>query len=267
MKQLPLNYPPLWIERRLGRPHVAFSGRFSWRVLPFIAFKLGFGVSYLPEVKVFDVDKDGEMVTIERSSEQIYRNLTRFMRSVRATKSLQIRNSTEALDYSSVGTLRNIVRMSFFGPIANTIDVSKCHKLESLMANDRSASKIIGLSDLKRLQEIHVKNITQEWLAKFPNSLKILYLSGSLPKALTLKRFTNLDVVAFENMRTLAFETFKNEPSNASHLVISNVKNITGLEKIGESFPKTDVITVKGDSALWLAELKQECKGKIRIIV
>jgi hypothetical protein len=188
------------------------------------------------------------------------------MRSVRATRSLEIRNSSEALDYSSVGTLRNLVRISFFGPIANTIDFAKCHKLESLVANDRSASKIIGLSDLKRLQEIHVKNITQQWLNTFPNSLKILYLSGSLPKALSFEGFRNLDVIAFENMRTLTFETFNDESSHASHLVISNVKNVTGLDSIRKSFPKTEVITVNGNSDLWLEKLKQESKGKIRII-
>ena len=266
MRELPLNLAPLWIERRLGRMHVAFSGRFSWQAIPFIAVKLGFGISYLPEVTVFANDKDGEMVTLQRSPEEINRNLTRFMRSVRATKSLEIRNSTEALDYSSVGNLRSLVRLSFFGPISNAIDLSKCYKLEALVANHRSASKINGLSDLKRLKEIHVKNIDQKWLDKFPNSLTILYISGSLPKALNFERPKNLDVVAFENVRTLAFETFSIETSQASHLIISEVKYITGIENLKKSFPKTKVIKVKGDSGLWLSKLMQESDGNIEVI-
>lgn len=266
MKQLSLNYPPIWIERRLSRTHIAFSGRFRWRVIPFIAVKLGFGISYLPEVQVSIVGQNEEIYLRARSDEQVNEHLLTFLRSVKSTRSLEIRNSISALDYSSVSTFRKISRLSIFGPISKPIDLSSCHKLEALVIKHRSASKIYGLSDLNFLKEIHIQHMTRGWLTQVPNSLEVIYLSGSLPQELDLSRLGKLGSIVFQKMRLLTFESFSFHPANAKHLVIEDVRDVTGLGGISKAFPKLEVVSVKGDSELWLAKLKQSSMGKFEVL-
>jgi len=266
MRQLALNYPPIWIERRLSRQHLAFSGRFRWKILPYIAVKLGFGISYLPEVQVSMSGKDGEIIARARSDEEIEENLLTFLRSARSAKSLEIRNSITALDYSAVSLFRKISRLSIFGPISKPIDLSACHQLEALVVNHRSASKIRGLSNLVRLKEIHVRQVTLDWLAQVPDSLQTLYLSGSLPQSIDLARLEKLETIVLRKMNLLTFESFSFASSSAPYLVIDDVKDVAGLDCLSKSFPKLQVVSVKGNSAPWLEKLKQSSGGKFEII-
>jgi hypothetical protein len=227
-----------WIENKFGSRHIAFSARHRFGILPELAVRLGFGISYLSSMArwVESENKITEIWLIPTSQAQ--RDLERFLRKIRKVKSLEIRNSQAPLDYTHITQLKNLRHLSIQGKIVKDIDLSELSRLVSLSGSNSSICHLNGLEKLKHLSSVQSYDVKSGWVKSLPIGLKSLTLYGKFPVNLDISKFSQLNRLNFARSRQIDF-TSLNSPSNFVKILgIRDIKAIKGIEFIPILFPK-----------------------------
>ena len=261
-----LKRKTFWFERRLNSLHAAFTGEFSAKLFPKIAILFGLGISYLPSMAKWNSigNKIESIWLIPREEAQL--KLELFLTQVRRTKSLEIRNGQAPLDYSDVGGFVRLKNLSIEGQIEAKIDLSKCSKLMSLSSNSASVKFITGISGLKNLKIMHLKNVSSSWLITLPKSIEKLFLYGVMPTTFNLASSPRLKLICLANSKKLDLRMFTGTSESVSTIILANTVEISNINDLAERFPNLRKIRVSNITPRLEQEIERNCLKQCQIV-
>lgn len=232
----------IWLEWRLGRLHVAFSGRYSWSFIPKLAAFLGFGISYIASMARWS-EHGGRVHSIHLITEkEAQHQLDSFLQSIMKVRFLEIRNSQASLDYGAISNFTRLRGVTFHCLIAGDLDLSSCTKLSRLSSDHSTIARIKGLSELKNLKTIHATEVKNDWLQDVPNNLENLHLFGRIPKKLELGQFSSLALLNLSDLNNVDFSNFVGMQTSLRTLSLKNIRNLKSLELLPVVFPNLDLV-------------------------
>lgn len=249
------------IEDRFGISHVVFSGRKRNGFFPALAVKLGFGISFMSAMARW-VERDGKIYDISLiPSFQAQREVDIFIKKVRKARSLELRNTQVAMDYSAVANLVNLEYLGVQGEIAKEVDLSKLSNLKRLVGSHSTISNLKGLSQLPNLKVVLVYHASSKWVNSLPKNLYYLSLKGRIAKGFDLTNFEELIFLEFAEASQLDFTSLVGGSDSVKVLGLQDIKVIKGIERIPTLFPNLESIKYFGIERQILDELVEACQS------